>query len=140
MCLSFLKFFTIFIDFIILIFANSTYSYENEFLKIKEDRDDGLLLEEIADGNDSEEATISLEKFFINNNKYYYYIVNYISFSFIDFQIIFNNSKINSSVINFSKINSNLEGFIDINIKLMHIKFTIFMEYETYFLLLLVIE
>ena len=41
--------------------------YENEFLKIEEDGDDGLLLAEIVDGNDSEEATISLEKFFIDN-------------------------------------------------------------------------
>ena len=41
--------------------------YEEEFLKIEEDGDDGLLLAEIIDGNDSEEATINLEKFFIDN-------------------------------------------------------------------------
>ena len=41
--------------------------YENEFLKIEEDGDDGLLLAEIVDGNDSEEATINLEKFFLDN-------------------------------------------------------------------------
>ena len=41
--------------------------YENEFLRIEEDGDDGLLLAEIIDGNDSEEATVNLEEFFINN-------------------------------------------------------------------------
>ena len=41
--------------------------YENEFLKIEEDGDDGLLLAEIIDGNDSEEATVNLERFFIDN-------------------------------------------------------------------------
>ena len=41
--------------------------YENEFLKIEEDGDDGLLLAEIIDGNDSEEATVNLEQFFIDN-------------------------------------------------------------------------
>ena len=41
--------------------------YENEFLRIEEDGDDGLLLAEIVDGNDSEDATVNLEEFFINN-------------------------------------------------------------------------
>jgi len=41
--------------------------YEEEFLKIEEDGDDGLLLAEIVDGNTSEEATVNLEEFFINN-------------------------------------------------------------------------
>ena len=41
--------------------------YEEEFLKIEEDGDDGLLLAEIVDGNTSEEATVNLEQFFINN-------------------------------------------------------------------------
>ena len=41
--------------------------YENEFLQIEEDGDDGLLLAEVIDGNDSEEATVNLEEFFINN-------------------------------------------------------------------------
>ena len=41
--------------------------YEEEFLKIEEDGDDGLLLAEIVDGNASEEATVNLEEFFINN-------------------------------------------------------------------------
>ena len=41
--------------------------YENEFLRIEEDGDDGMLLAEIVDGNDSEEATVNLEEFFINN-------------------------------------------------------------------------
>ena len=41
--------------------------YEIEFLRIEEDGDDGLLLAEIIDGNDSEEATVNLEEFFINN-------------------------------------------------------------------------
>ena len=40
---------------------------EDEFLKIEEDGDDGLLLAEIVDGNDSEEATVNLEQFFIDN-------------------------------------------------------------------------
>ena len=41
--------------------------YENEFLRIEEDGDDGMLLAEIVDGNDSEDATVNLEAFFINN-------------------------------------------------------------------------
>ena len=41
--------------------------YESEFLNIEEDGDDGLLLAEIIDGNDSEQATVDLEEFFINN-------------------------------------------------------------------------
>ena len=41
--------------------------YEEEFLKIEEDGDDGMLLAEIVDGNTSEEATVNLEEFFINN-------------------------------------------------------------------------
>ena len=41
--------------------------YEEEFLKIEEDGDDGMLLAEIIDGNTSEEATVNLEEFFINN-------------------------------------------------------------------------
>ena len=40
---------------------------ESEFLRIEEDGDDGLLLAEIIDGNDSEQATVDLEEFFINN-------------------------------------------------------------------------
>ena len=41
--------------------------YENEFLKIEEDGDDGLLLAEIIDGNCSENATVNLENFFLEN-------------------------------------------------------------------------
>ena len=41
--------------------------YENEFLKIEEDGDDGLLLAEIVDGNCSENATVNSEQFFIDN-------------------------------------------------------------------------
>ena len=41
--------------------------YENAFLKIEEDGDDGMLLAEIVDGNYSEQATVNLEEFFINN-------------------------------------------------------------------------
>ena len=46
---------------------NIDEEYEEEFLKIEEDGDDGLLLAEIVDGNTSEEATVDLEEFFINN-------------------------------------------------------------------------
>ena len=38
---------------------------ENEFLKIEEDGDDGLLLAEIIDGNYSENDTVNLEQFYI---------------------------------------------------------------------------
>ena len=41
--------------------------YEKEFLKIEEDGDDGLLLAEIIDGNCSDNATVSLENFFLDN-------------------------------------------------------------------------
>ena len=41
--------------------------YENEFLKIEEDGDDGLLLAEIVSGNCSENATVNSEQFFIDN-------------------------------------------------------------------------
>ena len=41
--------------------------YENEFLKIEEDGDDGLLLAEIIDGNCSENATVDIEQFYIDN-------------------------------------------------------------------------
>ena len=38
---------------------------ENEFLKIEEDGDDGLLLAEIIDGDCSENDTVNLEQFYI---------------------------------------------------------------------------
>ena len=41
--------------------------YENEFLKIEEDGDDGLLLAEIIDGNCSENASVNTEQFYIDN-------------------------------------------------------------------------
>ena len=46
---------------------NDDDEYENEFLRIEEDGDDGMLLAEIVDGNDSEDGTVDLEEFFINN-------------------------------------------------------------------------
>ena len=41
--------------------------YENEFLKIEEDGDDGLLLAEIIDGNCSDNATFDSEQFYVDN-------------------------------------------------------------------------
>ena len=41
--------------------------YENEFLKIEEDGDDGLLLAEIIDGNCSDDATFDSEQFYVDN-------------------------------------------------------------------------
>ena len=41
--------------------------YENEFLKIEEDGDDGLLLAEIIDGRCSENATFDSEQFYLDN-------------------------------------------------------------------------
>ena len=41
--------------------------YENEFLKIEEDGDDGLLLAEIVDGNCSDNASVNSEQFYVDN-------------------------------------------------------------------------
>ena len=41
--------------------------YENEFLKIEEDGDDGLHLAEIIDGNCSDDATFNSEQFYVDN-------------------------------------------------------------------------
>ena len=41
--------------------------YENEFLKIEEDGDDGLHLAEIIDGNCSDDASFNSEQFYVDN-------------------------------------------------------------------------